>query len=674
MTFPKKLLACACATACLLASPVSFGQSNDDVAGNLKAGQEAARDADFYAALRAFATARNLDPQNPDAERAVADMLVELGAPFGAAEALHVPADLGLRSRQAASRVRWGEQIIASDPRLRYLDTDRAITELQGLLTQARAQQPADTGLIKRLLGDLAVALRDRRRWADVLQTTQELRKLDPKLPTYVRQAEADALLALRRPCGARKAYSEVLADDPKNREALLGRLYAELEDEDLNAALASADQQLAGRQAAQRFGSAATVEANPDWLDAQIVAGQVRSYVDLPAQAWERLEPLATGAPALAYLRAALGGVAAQRGWPRLGAEEIAIANSLAPQDTGIGLAVVESDIRRLQWNRAQDQLNALAALDPDEPGIARAQRDLDNYRAPELRLETSVNNEDGGGVNAPGAGSDTSVTFYTPPLGERWRIAAAYTESRASLPEGDATRERVGVGLEGRWPNVTVEAFDWDNRNVMNVNGNSLQARWEPDDHWTLQASSEHVASETPLRAMVYGITANLLSLGGSYRWDERRALDASVRSMAFSDGNQRQESNASLTQQVLARPGLTINLGGSVYASQNSLADAPYFNPSSDSAVNLTAELTHRIWRSYEHSLEQRVVVGLGTYNQSGFGSFPTSSARYEQEYQESPFWSLRYGLEWARRAYDGVPEQSLRAYLAWEHRIR
>jgi biofilm PGA synthesis protein PgaA len=674
LTFPKKLLVWAFTTAFLLAAGTCHAQTNNDVARNLTAGRAAARDADFYAALRAFATARNQDPQNPEAARAVADMLVEMGAPFGAAAALNAPADLGLRSRQAASRVRWGEQIVPSDPKLRYQGTDQAIRALQGLLGEARSQQPKDTGLEIRLLRDLAVALRDRRRWAEVLQTTQELRSLDPKLPAYVRQAEADALLALRRAHEARIAYADVLIEDPKNREALLGRLYAELEDEDLNAALATADQQLAGLEAARRFGSAATVEANPDWLDAQIVAGQVRGYVDLPTQAWERLKPLAQGAPALPYLRAALGSVAAQRGWPRLGAEEIAIANSLAPDDMGLQLGQVESDIRRRQWSRAQDELDALKALDPDEPGIARAQRDLDNYRAPELRLETSVNNENGGGVNAPGAGSDTSMKFYTPPLAERWRIGAAYTESHATLPEGDATRERVGLGLEGRWPNVTIEAFDWDNRNVMQVNGNSLQARWEPDDHWTLQAGSEHVASETPLRAMVYGITANQVSLGGTYRWDERRAADVSVRSLAFSDGNQRQESSASLTQQMLTRPGLTINLGGSVYASQNSLANAPYFNPSSDGAVNLTAELSHRLWRNYEHSLEQRVVLGFGTYNQSGFGSFPTSSARYEQEYQESPFWGLRYGLEWARRAYDGVPEQSLRAYLAWEHRIR
>lgn len=677
MNLGPKLLPGVCAAACLLLCLSSQAQTGNDVAGHLRAGREAAQSGDFFAALRAFATARQIDPQNKDAARAVADMLVELGAPFGAAAALGASADPGLRSRQAASQVRWGQQITPADPALRYADTDRAIAALQGLLLEARAQTPVDTGLVTRLLRDQAVALRDRRRWTEVLQTTQELRSMGASIPGYVRQAEADALLSLRRPAEARVAYAEVLAQDPTNRDALVGRLYAELEDEDMNAVLATADQMQSSGQASRRFGKAATVEADPDWLDAQIVAAQVQGYVDLPAQAWDRLLPLAQGAPALPYLRAALGGVAAQRGWTRLGAEEIAIANSLAPDDAGLQLALVESDIRRRQWRRAQLQLNAMAARDPyaaEEPGVQRAQRDLDNYRAPELRVEFGVNSEDGGGVNAPGDGTDSSITFYTAPLAERWRIAAAYRHNRATLPEGNFTRERVGLGLEGRWPDVTLEAFGWDNRNVLATNGNSLQARWEPDDHWSLQASSERVAGDTPLRAMVYGITANLLSLDGSYRWDERRTASLGLRSLAFSDGNQRQESNASLTQQVLARPGLTVALGGSLYASNNTLSNTPYFNPSSDSAVNLSAEITHLLWRSYERSLQHSLVLGAGVYNQSGYAGANTSSVRYEQHYQESPFWGLRYGLDWASRVYDGVPEKSLRAYVSWEHRIR
>ncbi|NVO06452.1 MAG: poly-beta-1,6 N-acetyl-D-glucosamine export porin PgaA [Rhodoferax sp.] len=674
MNLSPTLLARACAAACLLACLAAQAQSGPTAADSLRAGQQAAQAGDFFAALRAFATARQQDPQNRDAVRAVADMLVELGAPFGAAQALGAPLDAGLRSRMAASRVRWGQQIAHTDPTLRYADTDRAIAELQALLSEARAQQPADTGLITRLLRDLAVALRDRRRWSEVLQTTQALRAQSSAIPAYVRQAEADALLALRRPADARSAYAEVLAADPLNREAYMGRLYAELEDEDLYAALASADALLVGSEPARRFGKDGTLEANADWLDAQIAAGQVRGYVDLPEQAWERLLPLAEAAPALPYLRAALGGVAAQRGWPRRSAEEIAIAHSLAPEDLGMQLGQVESDIRLRQWHRAQAQLRTLAAQYPDEPGITRAQRDLDNYHAPELRLEMGLTGENGGGIHAPGAGSDSSLTFYTPPLAKRWRIAAAYSHSHATLPEGAFTRERTGLGLEGRWPDVTLEAFGWENRNVLSTSGSSLQARWEPDDHWSLQAASERVAADTPLRAMVYGITANLLSLGGSYRWDETRTLDLSLRSLAFSDGNQRQESSAALTQQVLARPGLKVAVGGSLYASKSSQAGGPYFNPSSDSAVNLTLGIDHLLWRSYEHSWQQHLTLGVGSYSQAGFASAGTASARYEQEYQQSPFCSLRLGLDWASRVYDGVPEQSLRAYFSWEHRIR
>lgn len=645
-------------------------------------GGHAADGKDFFATLREVAAARNSDPGNADAARAVADTLVELGAPFGAGAALGGALDLGLRSRQAAARIRWGQQITPALPTLHTqpTDTDRAIAELQALLQEASTLTPPDAGLVTRLQRDLAVALRDRKRWADVLQTTQALRAAEPvgtALPAYVRQAEADALLALRRPAEARAAYADVLRADPQNREALRGRIIAEVEDEDAPAALASADQDAARSTAARRFGKDETTESNPDWLDAQVMAAQVRAYVDLPEPAWQRLLPLALGAPALPYLRSALASVAAQRGWPRRSAEEAAIALSLAPDDTGMQLAQAESDTRRRQWHSAQAQLDRLAQTHPDmpqDPGLQRAQRDLDQYRAPELRLEFGLNRDDSGGVYGPGAGSDSSALFYTPPLGERCRVAGAYNHSRATLPEGEAVRERVGLGLEGRWPDLTLEAFGWNNSNALSASGSSLQVRWEPSDLWSLQASSERVAADTPLRALVYGISANLLALSGAYRWDETRAADLELRSLAFSDGNQRQQASASLTQQVLARPGLRLQVGGSLSASTNSLAGTPYFNPSSDRSLTLTAGLSQVLWRSYERSWQHSLELGVGRYNQAGFASADTASLRYSQELQTAPWWTLRYGLDWARRIYDGQPEQALRAFVAWEHHIR
>lgn len=429
-------------------------------------GWAAADKGDRFGALRAFSQVLQNEPENQDARRAISNLLAELGAPYGAAAALQTPPDIGLQSRQATSLVRWGQQVKPFDPTQRYATTDLALARLNTLLDEARRLQPRDAGLEVRLQRDLAVALRDRKRWQDVLNTTAALRQQGDALPGFVRHAEADALLALRRPQEARLAYAEVLAADPQNKEALDGRFYAEVEAEDFAAAIATADAALASQSPSRKFGSAQTTEANPDWLDAQIRAAQVRSYADLPADAWERLLPLAEGAPALGYLRAAVGGVAAQRGWTRRAEQEIAIANSLAPDDMGMAVAMVESDLRRRQWARAESALKALQTTYADDGAVQRAARDLANYKAPELRIETSTHHEDGGGgINAPGTGNDTEVRFYTSPIAERWRITAAATRGTATLPEGDFVRERLGAGVEGRWPDMTVEAMGWAN-----------------------------------------------------------------------------------------------------------------------------------------------------------------------------------------------------------------
>jgi len=340
-----------------------------------------------------------------------------------------------------------------------------------------------------------------------------------------------------------------------------------------------------------------------------------------------------------------------------------------------GMAVAMVESDLRRRQWARAQSALKVLQTTYADDGAVQRAARDLANYKAPELRIETSTHHEDGGGgINAPGTGNDTEVRFYTSPIAERWRITAAATRGTATLPEGDFVRERLGAGVEARWPDVTVEAMGWANRSVLDRAGASLQARWEPSDQWSFEGRAEHLAADTPLRAMVYGITANSAGASASYTWNEERNASVNVRALDFSDGNHRKEASAAIAQRVFTKPGLSVTLNSALFASSNSQTSGPYFSPSSDWSLDVGARVEHMLWRAYEQSFQHRIVVGAGTYNQNGFGGAGTGSLRYEQEYQNSPFRSLRYGLEWSQRVYDGNPERTVKFYLNWEHRLQ
>src|SRR5215471_10590533 len=162
-------------------------------------GEGAERSGDLYMALRYYGEAARQLPEDQDLKRASAGVLARLEAPHAAASTLDEP-DAGLEAQKAAMMVRWGANLRPSDPSLRFAGTDAALARLDTLITEALKEQPQDMGLIIRLRRDRVIALRDRERWEDAVAQTGGLRRMGDRLPTYVRQAEADSLIALRRP------------------------------------------------------------------------------------------------------------------------------------------------------------------------------------------------------------------------------------------------------------------------------------------------------------------------------------------------------------------------------------------------------------------------------------------------------------------------------------------
>jgi tetratricopeptide (TPR) repeat protein len=222
--------------------------------------------------------------------------LLELGAPF-AAGALLPETPLGIQVRQAGALVRWGGHVVPRDPRRRFEGTDAALKRLEALLRKARSARKPDAGLIARLRRDRVVALRQRERWADAVAQTQELRADGDQIPPYVREAEADSLLALRRPREARLGYEDVLSVDPEHREAHIGRFFALVEEENFRAAFAEIDALAASEPPGLRLPEQRVTRPNSNWLEGHVLAAEARSFADMPGAAWQRLLPLAEGA-----------------------------------------------------------------------------------------------------------------------------------------------------------------------------------------------------------------------------------------------------------------------------------------------------------------------------------------------------------------------------------------
>ena len=613
---------------------------------------------DSFGALRAYATARELAPDDSGLASVMSGILMRLNAPYGAASLVSTP-DLGIEAGKAAALVRWGTEFVSPEPAKRFERTDAALARLEVLIREASAAQPLDRGLLLRLKRDRVLALRNRERWNDAVRAAAGLREEGDVLPPYVREAEADSLLALRHPEQALKAYEEVLAADPRNKDARQGLFYAQVETEDFNAAFATVDA-MAGKEApAIRPPLMPGPVENPDWLDAQVLAGQARHYASIESQGWKRLKPLANGAPALGYLRAALGGVAANRGWPRRADEEIEIATEVAREDRGIQIALADSCLRRKRFREAQERIEQLNLLYPGDVAVQRSMRDVAAEQAVELQVNTVLRHESGNATNRPGSEIDTTARLYLPAFGERWRPFTEFDYSFAKPPEGSVHRVRYGAGAQARWPDFTLEAIAWNNAGQLSRGGATLAGSWEATDQWSFSASGELFSAETPLRAVLHGITANGGSFRTAYAKNESFSISARMGALSFSDGNQRFEGGVSLFRRLRDRPHFKLNIRPEFYASHNTRLDAPYFNPQHDTSANIAVELDHILWRRYERSFRQNLTAGMGPYWEALYRPDWIGQISYRQSFELQPGLEIRYGVDLARRVYDGQP---------------
>jgi len=597
----------------------------------------------LFERLRIQAAAAARDPQSA---KNVAEILGELGGFHGAARAAGA-ASLQLRAGEAAEWVRWGESIPPDSAATRFARTDQALAMLDALIDEARAARDRD--VLVRLQGDRAVALRDRERWSDALDQLAQLEAEGIALRPYLREARADALLALRHPEEARAIYAALVAADATNRNALIGRFYAEVECEDFAAAFATA-------------GS----------IDDPVLDAQARHYAGLDADAWDRMEPVARSAPAAAYVRAAAASIEASRGWPRRAHEDILVASALDSSDVGIAVALAESQLRRRDLEAASTIESRLAADYPGNAAVLRLTRELRDFDRPRWEFDVRGRQESGNAAAAPGPGVEATGRVWSAPLREGFRgfVGAGYATARP--PEGDARRNRVGAGVEWRGPDAEAQASAWSNGGDVSKTGAALSAAWSPDDDWTLAGDYERYAWETPLRAVLHGITADGGGVGVGYAWNESRALWLGLRGHDFSDGNQRRQFRFAWAERVFERTAFSVTLRPEAYGSRNSLANAPYFNPSRDRALSLAADVQDLIWRRYEDSWRQRLVARAGRYHQEGFDDGWTGGLGYEQAWQRASF-ELRWGLDLGHARYDGAGENYVVLFLAGSGRF-
>ena len=269
------------------------------------------------------------------------------------------------------------------------------------------------------------------------------------------------------------------------------------------------------------------------------------------------------------------------------------------------------------------------------------------------------------GGGANNQGLAHTAAGRLASPLIADRLRLVVEGANVRANPPEGAAIRNSVGGGLRYEGPDVQATVRALANFGTLERVSAGGTLAWQPDDRWSFALDGEYFSLETPLRALLYGITANSLGASAAWRRDEGLRIGTLLGWMDFSDGNTRWAGGLNLQAGLVAQPHFRLTGLADLYSSTNSQPGGPYFAPSFDLSLSLGFEAQHIAWRRYERILTQVLMVNAGPYWQRDYGGTWIGTLAYEHRWRRDPWRELFYGVTLTRRVYDGDPERTVAA---------
>jgi biofilm PGA synthesis protein PgaA len=653
------IAALALAMGCGAALP-ALAQAAGPVAPSLAAAQALRARGQRMEALAACEDVLAARPHDREALWLEARLLAELGAAGRAAElagqAGDAPAAALARADLAAHEVRWSRADPA-DPRHPYAEADAAVAGLDEVVRRAPGTPGADQAEIDRL-----VAYDEAGRGAEAVAAYRALRHAGHALPAYAEVPMADALLGQRRPEEAIPLFEQGIRHDPgpypdDQADPRIGLSYAYLEAGRPRDALALIDHAAA---ATPPWLPGSPPRPSPHKADADLNAALIRAYVWMLDAAWRRLAAMLAQAPLDADLWREQGELARMRGWPRRSEDALATAAGIDPDDVAVRVALA-ADWRDLyDYPRVEPALRQAEAVAPRDTQVRQARDEWERERGWQFDLE-----HDRGKGNAPDFGDrdhETQATLQSPLLGEHWRIYGVTRLSAAALPEGQAERERLGLGVRGylRGLEAYVQALPAVGSDTRRT---ALEAglRWLASDHWTFAADWSNTGdADVPLRAAKYGITAHALDVSAQWRASELTAVTLAGSRDRFSDGNRRTGWQATLVQRLHTAPYFTLDGGVELGQERNGRTDVPYYSPSCARWAMATGRVENLLAQHYGREWRQRIDVAAGVYDECRYGSDWSASVRYGQTFQPRGGLAFGWGLGWASQPYDGHRE--------------
>ena len=191
-----------------------------------------------------------------------------------------------------------------------------------------------------------------------------------------------------------------------------------------------------------------------------------------------------------------------------------------------GSKIALIEVAIANYRFTDAQRMMTDLLALYPENTAVQRLARDLDAKQRWLVELEVKPSDSEGGGANASGRSLTTQAKVTTPPINDNWQLFASHDYANARPPEGFVDRSRVSAGVQWHTPTLTATLYPSQSSGTLSRVGGGATVDWQATDEIRFALAGELYSWDTPLRAVLNGITSNEIATKASYRWHESRS----------------------------------------------------------------------------------------------------------------------------------------------------
>ncbi|OHE85850.1 MAG: poly-beta-1,6 N-acetyl-D-glucosamine export porin PgaA [Lysobacterales bacterium RIFOXYD1_FULL_69_11] len=624
------------------------------------------------------------DPADDDAFRLRTLALSDLGASHRAWELYQARPHLfepviarRLQADRVARMIVWGGLHPVS-PESRLTEMQAAQTALAGLTANLAATDDAAVSR-QRMANDELIALNTLGRHEAVSERYRQSVADGVELPAYVGAAVGDSLLSARHPELAVDALEATVRDDPEAHEARILLVYAYVESERFDDAYALLESMQASEAPWLSRAGARQEYANWRRYDIDVTQVLVDSFAHALEDAQRQAESLVSVGAMNANLHQTLGSVYLQRGWAERGLERHRVARTLDPDDAAPRVGEVQALLDLDRTAQARPLLADLMGLHPENLHAQRVQQRWERRQGWQITHESSWgrNNDDDAASATGGSPLGSRDTRHvlrvaSPLLGDRWRLTA-----HASRATADFLGERVDHTLVGAGVSYAQDRLQWGAEAATPSDdyddGTTVGAwgRWRFSDVLAGTASYHLNDPLASLQARRTGITADAARVRLDYTPSESTTVQAGLEQLRYEDGNRRESASLLFDQRLASRPHFLLNGFGGVQAGRGSREDAPYFNPTRDTSLELGLRADHIAWRRYDRHFRHRLAVSAVNYRQEGFGAEWYPQVRYEHEWQLAAGRQIGYGVGYSRPVYDGVREDrvSFDLRVAW-----